>query len=82
MATSTKDAAVPEPALLGVTLPGASTKLLRSAGKTLVMQALDASGNASLHLLSLQDGKAVDRQVAGLPADARFVSYDLNEPGV
>ncbi|MFJ3614955.1 hypothetical protein ACIPQR_31400, partial [Streptomyces hydrogenans] len=31
---------------------------------------------------SLQDGKAVDRQVAGLPADARFVSYDLNEPGV
>ncbi|MGW3399041.1 FG-GAP repeat domain-containing protein [Streptomyces hydrogenans] len=82
MATSTKDAAVPEPALLDTAFLGASTKLLRSAGKTLVMQALDASGHASLHLLSLQDGKVVDREVAGLPADAKFVSYDLNEPGV
>ncbi|MFJ4022082.1 FG-GAP repeat domain-containing protein [Streptomyces hydrogenans] len=71
-----------DPVALDTAFLGASTKLLRSAGKTLVMQALDASGHASLHLVSLQDGKAVDRQVAGLPADARFVSYDLNEPGV
>ncbi|MER5739474.1 MULTISPECIES: VCBS repeat-containing protein [unclassified Streptomyces] len=71
-----------DPVPLDTAFLGSSTRLLRSAGKTLVMQALDASGNASLHLLSVQDGKAVDRVVAGLPADARFVTYDLNEPGV
>ncbi|MFL9679652.1 FG-GAP repeat domain-containing protein [Streptomyces sp. KL110A] len=70
------------PVPLDTAFLGSSTRLLRSAGQTLVMQALDASGHASLHLVSLQDGKVVDREVAGLPADAKFVTYDLNEPGV
>ncbi|MFH8259820.1 FG-GAP repeat domain-containing protein [Streptomyces roseolus] len=62
---------------------GPASKLLRTAGKTLVLAVEDAAGGTSLHLVSVDDGgKLVDQEVAGLPAGAAFVSYNLPAPDV
>ncbi|MFF0478352.1 FG-GAP repeat domain-containing protein [Streptomyces sp. NPDC004284] len=71
-----------DPVTIDTAFPDTFTKLLRTAGKTLVMQVLDGSGNAALHLVSKEGDEVVDREVAGLPADADFPAYDLSEPDV
>ncbi|MEV6200207.1 VCBS repeat-containing protein [Streptomyces sp. NPDC051771] len=62
---------------------GPASDLLRAAGKTLLLAVEEASGGTSLHLVSVDGGgKLVDHEVAGLPADADFVSYNQSVPGV
>ncbi|WP_158983434.1 hypothetical protein [Streptomyces sp. NRRL F-5193] len=62
---------------------GSSAQFLGPSGKTLVFRTSDASGNATLHLVSQEQGaEPVDRTVTGLPADTRVVRHSLSSPGV
>ncbi|MFH8717304.1 FG-GAP repeat domain-containing protein [Streptomyces zaomyceticus] len=62
---------------------GPASDLLRAAGRTLLLAVEDGSGGTSLHLVSAgDDGRFVDHEVAGLPADAAFGIYDLSVPDV